>query len=172
YQKWHMAYNHYGDSEVDMGKYDTPCETAFAVGCVMLLRGEVLRKIGGFINDYFIYWEEPDWCLRAKYLGYSTWYEPASIVYHNTRAEVRGKESPLFIYMHFRNFLIFAKYHYKGAQRIQFWFVLPFHILKRWKIMSSSGNKVAVKAMFNGLVDYFKGYRGKELLKERGLIIK
>jgi GT2 family glycosyltransferase len=170
YQKWHMAYNHYGDSEVDSGKYEIACETAFTVGCLMLIRGEAIKKTGVFLNDYFIYWEEPDWCIRASEHGYSSWYEPRSLIYHNTRAEVRGKESPLFMYMHFRNFLIFAKHHFKGIRKLQFWFVFPIHILKRWRICAQTGNTTAINAMFKGVVDYFKGYSGKMHLKERGLI--
>src|SRR4051812_18222179 len=64
YQKWHMGYHHSGVEEVDTGKFDKAIEVPYASGCLMLMRGDVVRKIGTLSKEYFIYWEEADWCRR------------------------------------------------------------------------------------------------------------
>jgi GT2 family glycosyltransferase len=170
YLKWHMAYNHSHEFEVDAGQCDVAGEVAYASGCLMLLRGDVLRKIGGLSEEYFMYWEESDWCLRAKEQGYSSWYEPRSIIYHNTRSSIKGKETPLYTYMMYRNFPIFASHHFHGLKKIWFWFCYPLHIFNRFFICLKAGNRDAAFAIFKGVIDYFKGYRGRDGLKERGLI--
>ncbi len=170
YQKWHMAFNHYGDSEEDTGQYDVAREVAYACGCLMLMRGEVIEKIGGLSDEYFIYWEEADWCQRARDIGYSSWYEPKTIIYHNFRSAIRGKETPFYLYLHFRNFLFYASRHFHGINRLRFCLFFPLHIFRRLFISIKVSNTNAIKAMFNGIVDYFKGYRGKQGLKERRLL--
>lgn len=51
-------------------------------GASMMIRPEVLRAIGGFDESYFLYFEETDFCLRARQAGFPTWYVPASRVMH------------------------------------------------------------------------------------------
>ena len=54
----------------------------WVVGASMMIRWSVLDRIGGFDDNYFLYFEETDFCLRAKKAGLSTWYVPASRVMH------------------------------------------------------------------------------------------
>lgn len=170
YQKWHMAYNHTCEFEKDNGQCDEAGEVAYASGCLMLLRSDVLKRIGGLSEEYFMYWEESDWCMRAKAIGFSSWYEPRAVIYHNTRSSIKGKETPLYTYMMYRNFPIFASHHFHGLRRLWFWFCYPLHIFNRFYICTKAGNSPAAKAIFLGVIDYFKGYRGSVGLKERGLI--
>lgn len=51
-------------------------------GASMMIRPLVFDRIGGFDETYFLYFEETDFCLRAKRAGISTWYVPASRVMH------------------------------------------------------------------------------------------
>lgn len=57
---------------------------------------------------YFLYYEELDWCTQIQKTGSSIWFEPKAIIYHKESASV-GIESPLRIYYHTRNRLIFAQ---------------------------------------------------------------
>jgi GT2 family glycosyltransferase len=51
-------------------------------GASMLIRPAVLESIGGMDEDYFLYFEETDFCYRAKRSGFATWYVPESRVMH------------------------------------------------------------------------------------------
>jgi GT2 family glycosyltransferase len=51
-------------------------------GASMLIRSEVLAAIGGLDENYFLYYEETDFCYRAKQAGFPTWYVPESRVMH------------------------------------------------------------------------------------------
>lgn len=169
-QKWHMAYNHTCEFEQDNGQCDEAGEVAYASGCLMLLRGDVLKQIGGLSEEYFMYWEESDWCMRAKAIGYSSWYEPRAVIYHNTRSSIKGKETPLYTYMMYRNFPIFASHHFHGLRRIWFWLCYPLHIINRLGVCLKAKNWPAAIAILSGVGDYLRGYKGKEGIKERGLV--
>lgn len=54
----------------------------WATGAAMLLRSEVLDRLGGFDESYFLYSEETELCLRVGDAGYRVVHEPAAIVEH------------------------------------------------------------------------------------------
>jgi GT2 family glycosyltransferase len=51
-------------------------------GASMMIRPAVFAAIGGLDENYFLYFEETDFCRRAKLAGFSTWYVPESRVMH------------------------------------------------------------------------------------------
>ena len=62
----------------------------YVSGCCMLIKREVFEKIGLFDERYFMYFEDVDFCLRAKNAGFQIAVEPKSVVIHNI-AEGRKK---------------------------------------------------------------------------------
>jgi hypothetical protein len=57
-------------------------------GASMLIRPAVLEAIGGMDENYFLYFEETDFCYRARNAGFATWYVPESRVMH-----IRGQST-------------------------------------------------------------------------------
>ncbi len=51
-------------------------------GAAFVIKRSVLERIGGFDNNFFIYYEETDLSLRALLAGYKCLYVPTSIIYH------------------------------------------------------------------------------------------
>jgi hypothetical protein len=60
----------------------TPQPVDWVCGASMMIRASVFAAIGGLDENYFLYFEETDFCYRAKQAGYSTWYIPESRVMH------------------------------------------------------------------------------------------
>lgn len=58
-------------------------------GCCMLLRRESVEKIAGLSEDFFMYYEDEEWCYRARRKGYEIWYFPNAEIIHY------GGSSPL-----------------------------------------------------------------------------
>ena len=48
----------------------------------MMIRRSTVEQLHGFDEAYFLYYEETDFCLRAKRAGIETWYVPTSKVMH------------------------------------------------------------------------------------------
>ncbi|PHS26818.1 MAG: glycosyl transferase family 2 [Methylophaga sp.] len=56
--------------------------TDWVAGASMLIRSDVFADIGLMDEDYFLYFEETDFCLQAKRKGWECWYIPSSRVVH------------------------------------------------------------------------------------------
>lgn len=63
-----------------MTKTDQPAD--WICGASMMIRPAVFDAIAGFDENYFLYFEETDFCYRARRAGYPTWYVPESRVMH------------------------------------------------------------------------------------------
>lgn len=51
-------------------------------GCFLMMKKEVIDKIGLLDETYFMYGEEMDWCMRAKKAGYIVKYCPVGTIIH------------------------------------------------------------------------------------------
>lgn len=96
-----------GYNQKDEARFNIAGETAFANGAAMMIRTNDIQKFGLMVDDYFLYYEEMDWCMRMRKSGFTIWYEPSAVIGHKESASV-GLESPLQVYYHNRNRFIFA----------------------------------------------------------------
>lgn len=98
---------HRGVDEVDHGQYNITSQTESVTGTSMLVKSDVFRKIGLFDERYYLYFEESDFCQRAKLAGFELWYVPKAIVWHANAAS-SGVGSELHDYYLTRNRLLFG----------------------------------------------------------------
>lgn len=87
---WKGWISHVGVREKDTGQYNTQSRTDYITGCCILVKREVIEKIGVLDERYFIYGEDADWCLRASKKGYSLIYVPSAIVWHKLSVSTGG----------------------------------------------------------------------------------
>ena len=52
-------------------------------GCCVLIKSEVINKVGLLDNFFFVYFEDVDWSLRIRKSGYKLFLQTKSIVYHH-----------------------------------------------------------------------------------------
>jgi GT2 family glycosyltransferase len=97
-----------GKDEADKGQHDTARPTPYAHGAAMMVRKDLIEKAGLMPEQFFLYYEELDWCCRIRRAGFEIWYEPSAVIYHKESASV-GKLSPLKVYYQNRNRLLFMK---------------------------------------------------------------
>jgi GT2 family glycosyltransferase len=57
-------------------------ELDYVYGASMFIRSEVFRRIGMLSEDYFLFYEELDFCHRAQAAGYRLAWCPGSVIYH------------------------------------------------------------------------------------------
>ena len=61
---------------------EQPAAVDWVSGASMLVRRAVIERIGLMDEEYFLYFEETDYCRRARDAGFSVWTVPASCVVH------------------------------------------------------------------------------------------
>jgi len=92
-------------------------EVDIASGTVMLVKREVLERVGLLDETFYLYYEEVDWCLRVRRTGYRILAVPSSVVWHKVSATL-GPTSPVIDYYMLRNHLHFIARHWSGAARL------------------------------------------------------
>jgi GT2 family glycosyltransferase len=98
-----------------------PAATLAVKGCSMLLTGRALRDVGPLPEDYFVNYDETDWCYRARAAGFVIYLVPESTVLHEGAVAFRGTTSPLYRYFTTRNRLLFARRHLDSIGRRFAW---------------------------------------------------
>ncbi len=79
---WTGTMKHIGIREEDRGQYDASSEVDYATGCCILIRRDVIEKVGLLDESFFMYTEDADWSMRVRRAGYSVVYEPSANVWH------------------------------------------------------------------------------------------
>jgi len=69
---------------------DKPIEVEAVSGGAMLISKEVIEKIGLFDERYFMYFEDLDYCRRARKAGFKIWYLPTVEIIHEHGASGRN----------------------------------------------------------------------------------
>ncbi len=117
-----------GYNEEDKRQYDKIERTALAHGACMLIKRDVLNKIGLLHESYFLYYEEFDYCEMAKRAGFSIYYNGFSHIRHKQSVSV-GKLSSLKAFYMAKNRILFARRNFKGLEKIasiSFYWLLAF----------------------------------------------
>jgi GT2 family glycosyltransferase len=85
----------FGFETPDDGRFDAPAERFAATGAAMVARAETFRRLGGMAASFFAYYEDTDWCWRARLAGMKILYEPRGVVRHVRSATSGGTHDPL-----------------------------------------------------------------------------
>ncbi|HTY91609.1 MAG TPA: glycosyltransferase family 2 protein [Methanocella sp.] len=105
---WKGDTHHIGENQLDGGQYDEAKDTDYVSGCAMLIKRQVIEDIGLLDERMFLYYEDSDYCMRARQQGYRVVYIPSSIVWHKVSGTT-GKIKDLQLFYGTRNMLLFEK---------------------------------------------------------------
>lgn len=95
-----------GADQIDDGQFDSVKMVDFVCGVALLIKAETIKRIG-LLNDlYFAYYEETEWCAKAKQATFKIVYVPKAKILHKTH---KRKSSELEEYYMTRNRFIFMK---------------------------------------------------------------
>jgi GT2 family glycosyltransferase len=96
-----ICVGHYGYEEPDKGQYENVRPVDYVMGAALMIRSKVIRKIG-LLDEGFspLYFEETDWCMRARFGGYKVMYTPNPRMIHRcnfTTRTLRKNDVDFFI---------------------------------------------------------------------------
>lgn len=161
-----------GEGVLDDGlSFSTICETDYACGCAFFVPAARLREIGLLDDDFFLYFEETDWCYRAHKAGYPSIYVPEAKLWHKVSVSFGGEGSPLALYFQTRNRLLWARRHAALPRRLGVYaesvralfrrFAFPLVRVRAGQPFSLKGWWWSVRAVFHdpSNLAYFMGVR-------------
>ncbi|MBV4432325.1 glycosyltransferase family 2 protein [Clostridium tyrobutyricum] len=148
---------HYGMGETDKGQCNDEKIIDFMTGCCMLIKKEVFEKVGFLLEDYFMYFEDVDFCVKVKNAGYKIWYNPKAKIYHKVGLSSGGEESPFNIEWCTRNRLLFMNRYKNNVPNFYLILSKVFFYgtrLIRYLQYNLRGQKDKAKAILIGIKNY------------------
>ncbi len=119
----------YGINKID-DEYLSVKYVTFASGCCLLIPCSVARKVGLMNEDYFLYCEDTDYCLRVIRCGYKIIFEPKSKIYHKVSASTNRLPGMQTYYL-VRNKLYIIKEYVDVKFKLLAYGYLLFETIKR-----------------------------------------
>jgi GT2 family glycosyltransferase len=152
---------HFGSVNDQCNKKDTEIRdqsrfVEYVWAAAMLIKREVLNKTQGFDPDFFIYYEEVDFCLRVKDLGYQLYYVAESTIFHKV-----GTQNPSAwsgYYWNLSKMILFRKHarnktHFILLVLYVILYALVDALLNKISIRKSSRNRGPLMSSLHGLKD-------------------
>ena len=151
-----------GYDQLDTEKYNKPTYLDWLTGCCILIKAEIISEVGLLNNHFFAYYEDVDWSLRIRKLGYLLAYNPSVPIYHKAGASSKTKSkttdgflSPFVHFLNTRNHIFLVRLHAKGFHAINAHVFLLLKIIGYGLYFILKGRKKKLKMLLNG---FLKGY--------------
>ena len=137
-----------------------PRSVDYITGASLLIKREVIEKIGLLREQYFLYYEDVDWCIRARRWGYQCVIVPKSKVWHKVSASSKEGSAP-YIYYHTRNRLMLARLNGNILQKIMAYCKGAWILAKQYvKFFAIPQRRNWARPMMQGVSDFYKGHYG------------
>lgn len=114
----------------------------YASGCAMLIKNTVFKKIGLFDENFFLYYEDVDFSLRAKRAGFGIFLLPNAYAYHK---ELSNQNNSQKIYWLVISALIFFKKNSSFLQSIWITFYFSLRKIKNFYTIYIKNDAVALQ---------------------------
>ncbi len=149
-----------GHRQIALRTNCSPHDVDYATGCAMLIRPALIRRIGSFDPQLFLYCEDLDLSIRARRAGFRILFVPASVVHHEVTAEPHRRSRA--IYYSTRNLIELTRKHAAWYQ----WFSLGPSFLVRWLGFFAAVALVQrqpryAMALWRGMADSARGILGE-----------
>lgn len=117
----------------DEKNYNKTTDVDILSGSAIFMHRNAFHKTGGFSDDFFMYWEENDFCLRLKKNGYKILYEPKAKIIHHIGHSTRKTFLKMEIEKHRSQKIFMNKHHPKLAQINRIYGVMAYS----WRFLGS-----------------------------------
>jgi GT2 family glycosyltransferase len=104
--------------------------TAYCHGAAMMIKKEAIGKAGLMAENFFLYYEEVDWCEHILRAGYKAWVDTNALIYHKESVSV-GKKSKLKEYFMNRNRILFTRRNAPLLKKLFFYFYFLLLVVPR-----------------------------------------
>ncbi|MBI4719877.1 MAG: glycosyltransferase family 2 protein [Chitinivibrionia bacterium] len=119
---WRGTAKHAGIRRRDRGQYDEERDVGYVTGCALMVRRAVVESIGMLDPSYRAYFEDTDFCMRAKRAGFGIRYVPHGKVWHKISRSTGGQIGFRKISLKLRSTIrFFGRY-----ARPYHWLTIPF----------------------------------------------
>jgi GT2 family glycosyltransferase len=144
---------HFGFGEKDDGRFDLPRAVGYNPTCCMLIKQEVFDRVGLMDANYFVYFDDTDFCLRAYRAGVKLFYLPTARLKHKVSSLTGGMSSFTLRYC-VRNQVYYVLKNYSVGQGFFYCVALSIYIPGKYFFFLRSPKTfwTAQKAFWEGIL--------------------
>jgi hypothetical protein len=153
--------NFWKGSNIEVFSLEEPTEVESLWGCCLLIKKDVIDKIGYFYEPYFLFFEETDYCLKARRAGFKIVCEPKSKIWHKVSSTLDKIPAATTYYFH-RNKLLFITRNAPSYIKYLFLFYYSVYLVLRFFETLLRGEKTKAFAIGNALIDFWQKKFGKK----------
>ncbi len=111
------------------------------MGAAFMVRRSVLEAIGGLDERFFIWFEEVDFCKRAKDAGFQVWYAPVATVVHHGGESFGQVFGPVKQRYFNASLLKYFRKHHGWAQAAALALLYPGSMALAWAVAAAAAAK-------------------------------
>lgn len=127
---------------LDKDYYQKPHEVGWVGGTFMAIKRDLINKIGGLDEKIFMYFEDTDYCYRARKAGFKTMLDPTITIEHisgassdNPQLRQWTGEYQGLVYFYKKHFGLFAGFLIRLLSLISIFLrIVAFIVLGKWRI--------------------------------------
>lgn len=150
---------HIGSDEIDVGQYDEITTVDYVEGSCMLVRKDVIEEVGMLNPLYVSYWEDVDWCMRAKKRGYKSFFAANAKIWHKISSSEVGKAKQYYVA---RNRFWFLRENASRGQYLAYMlYFLAFDMWFHFGLFFYRNNTSALGPFLRGAADGLRSPRSK-----------
>lgn len=104
--------------------YNHEAEVDQPMGSCLLISCRAIEDVGRFDNQFPIFFNEVDWCYRAKERGWKIYFTPQAEVIHHGGASTSQAPVKMAIESHRSLKRFYAKHYRNKLPAIVYWFII------------------------------------------------
>jgi GT2 family glycosyltransferase len=122
---WRGCGNHFGLGDKDIGQFDLTKAVSYSPTCCMLIMREVFDRVGLMDSNYFLYFDDTDFCLRASKAGMMLFYLSTVRIWHKVSSLTGGTSNFALRYIT-RNHVYYVLKHFSPMRALLY--LIAFYI--------------------------------------------
>lgn len=144
-------------SSKNLSQLKTSIEVDWVSGSAMLFKRSLWKRLDGFDEQFYLYWEDADFCIRAKKLGLKIILVPQARIWHQGSASV-GADNPVKHYYLKRNSMIFIRKHASlGSLMVENLRTAVLVLAKIFRFMVQKHRRKESYMYLLGVLDFYRG---------------
>lgn len=115
-----QGFKHIGLNQIDSEEFNQCRKVDYITGCALFAEANTFNEVGLLDEDFFLTYEETDWCYRAKTYGFDCFVIPSAKLWHKVSSSFGGGDSPIIKYFLARNKPLWAQRNQVETSAFQF----------------------------------------------------
>jgi GT2 family glycosyltransferase len=152
FNRMRASARHFGYGRKDNGDFNRARIVDYSPTCCMLVNSRVFEQIGFMDSNYFVYFDDTDFCFRAHQAGLKLFYVPTARLLHKV-GSLTGVNSDFYYRYTIRNHIYYLLKHFPRWQIALYFVAYQIHLFVKFVFLLRKPRKflLAEKAFWAGI---------------------